>query len=71
MAKLQRGRLNGVYGMQTCTAAQLLAWADELENQINDPQNRDDPKWLRRWAEDMRQLAAKKQEAQAHKTRQR
>ena len=67
MVKLQRGRLNGVYGMRTFTAAELLEWADKLEKQIHDPQNQDDPKWLRRWADDMRRLAAQKEKAQAHK----
>ena len=71
MAKLERGRLNGVYGMQTFTAAELLALADQWEAQIQDPQNRDDPRWLRRWAEDARRLAAKKERAKAHKERQR
>jgi hypothetical protein len=71
MAKLDKGRLNGIYGMKTFTSAELLAWANELENQINDPQNQDDPRWLRQWAEDMRRLAAQKEKAKAHKDRQR
>jgi hypothetical protein len=71
MAKLERGRLNGVYGLQTFTAAELRALADQGESQIQDPQNQDDPRWLRRWAEDVRRLAAKKEKAKAHKERQR
>jgi hypothetical protein len=71
MAKLQKGRLSGIYGMRTFTSAELLAWADKLENQIHDPQNQDDPRWLQRWADDMRRLAAQKEESQAHKNRNR
>jgi hypothetical protein len=71
MAKLRKGRLDGVYGMTTFTSAELRAWAEQVEAQIRDPQNRDDPRWLRRWAEDMRQLAEKKEKAKAHKERQR
>ena len=71
MAKLQRGRLDGVYGMRTFTSAELIAMADRWESQIKDPQNRDDPRWLRRWAEDARRLATKKEKEKAHKERQR
>ena len=69
MAKVERGRLSGLDGMETFTSAELLAWADRLEGQIQDPQNRDDPRWLRRWAEKMRRLAAQKEKAKAHKER--
>lgn len=71
MAKLERGRLDGIGGMATFTSAELLAWADRLESQIQDPRNQDDPRWLRRWAAKMRLLASKKEEARAHKERQR
>ena len=71
MAKLRKGRLDGVYGMKTFTSAELVAWAEQVEARIRDPQNRDDPRWLRRWAEDMRQLAEKKEKAKAHKEGQR
>ena len=71
MAKLKRGRLNGVDGIATFTSAQLLALAEQWESQIQDPKNQDDPKWLRRWAEDVRRLAAEKEKARAHKERQR
>jgi hypothetical protein len=71
MAKLKAGRLNGIYGMRTFTSSELLTWANQLENRINDPQNRDDPRWLRRWAEKMRRLAIQKEKAKAHKEKRR
>ena len=67
MAKLRKGRLDGLYGMRTFTSGELLAWADKVENQIHDPLNRDDPRWLRRWAQDMRWLAAQKEQAKPTK----
>lgn len=67
MAKLQRGRLNGLSGMGSNSAAELFAWADKLELQIKDPTNEDDPKWLQRWANKMRKLAASKENKRDHK----
>jgi hypothetical protein len=71
MAKLFRGRLSGVDGMEERTAEELYAWADELEAQINDPSNQDDPRYLTRWVEKMRTLARQKEKALEHKMRQR
>ncbi len=71
MPKLEKGRLSGVYGMKIFTSAELRALAESWERQIQDPLNQDDPRWLRRWAEEVRRLAAKKEKAKAHKERQR
>ncbi|MGE0128383.1 MAG: hypothetical protein AB7U82_09915 [Blastocatellales bacterium] len=70
MAKIERGRISGLHGMASFTSAELLQWAQRFEAQITDPKNTDDPKWLQRWADKMRRLAAKKQKAHAHKERQ-
>lgn len=71
MAKIEKGRLDSVWGMRTRTADELRAWATEIEAQINDPENTDDPKWLQRWADRINRLADKKEKAIAHKNRQR
>jgi hypothetical protein len=70
MAKIERGRLDGVWGMRERTADELRAWANSLESQITDPDNTDDPKWLQRWADRMRRTAEKKDRALEHKQRQ-
>ncbi len=67
MAKLTPSRLSGVYGMTTFTAIELFALADKYEQQIKDPKNHDDPRWLQRWADKIRRLAIKKESAVAHK----
>ena len=54
--------------MATHTAAELYAWADRLETQMTDPRNRDDSKWVQRWAKKMRSLAARKEKAKEHKS---
>ncbi len=70
MAKIERGRLSGFHGMSSFTSAELIDWAGELERQIQNPNNQDDPKWLQRWADKMKRLAAKKEKARVHKIRQ-
>jgi hypothetical protein len=60
MAKLARGRLDGIDGMRKFGAAELFTMANDLEDQILDPKNRDDPKWLQRWADKIRRLAEKR-----------
>ena len=70
MAKLERGRLDGLYGMRKYTADELFTWADELANQIKSPYNPDDPKYLQRWSDKIRRLAMKKKRAKIHKDRQ-
>lgn len=70
MPKLPRGRLDGGYtakGYNTYTAKQLFAWADKLEKQIDDPENTDDPRWLRRWARKIRKLAEQKEKSSLSK----
>jgi hypothetical protein len=67
MAKVSRGRLSGVDGMNTHSAPGLLAWAKRLELQVKDPRNQDDPKWLHRQSEKIRQLADKKLAGRLHK----
>lgn len=70
MPKIEKGRISGLWGMETYTAAELLTWAEKLEAQIDNPLNEDDPKYLRRWAGKMRRLAAQKEKALSHKKRQ-
>ena len=70
MAKLHRGRLDGVWGMTKHSFPELHAMADELESQIKDPENEDGPKWLQRRANKCRALAEKKEKAVWHKLNQ-
>jgi len=67
MAKIQRGRLSGIHGMRRHTAEELYAHVRDLEAQMADPLNRDDPRWLRQWAERIRRLADEKMAAREHK----
>jgi len=67
MAKLDKGRLSGLDGMRRHTAEGLYAYAKDLEAQIADPLNTDDPRWLRDWADRIRQLADEKLAAREHK----
>lgn len=53
--------------MEMFTAEQLHAKADWYENQITDPENKDDPRYLRRWAIMIRKLANKKERAHEQK----
>ena len=70
MPKVSGGRLSGLDGMKTRTASELHAWAEKLEAQVDDPSNRDDPRWLRRWAKKIRALAEAKERSVAHKANQ-
>ena len=45
--------------------------ADALEEQIDDPANKDDPRWLGRMAQRVRKEARKKEKAHEHKEYQR
>ena len=67
MPKIERGRLNGVWGMRRFTARELHVLADQYEAQIADPTNEDDPIWLQRWADKIRRLAEGKERSQEHK----
>jgi hypothetical protein len=67
MAKIARGRLSGFDGMESHSAVELLARADALEAQIADASSGDDPRYLRRWANKLRRLAAEKEAALQHK----
>jgi hypothetical protein len=42
--------------MDRHTADELYAWADALYSQATDPANKDDPKWLNRRADRLRNL---------------
>ncbi len=70
MPKIERGRLDGVEGMHRFTSRELHAIADELEAQIADPRNKDDPKWLQRWVDKIRRLATRKVKSLEHKSSQ-
>jgi hypothetical protein len=67
MPKLERGRIRGLDGMESHSASELYAWADKLEAQIDGAANRDDPKYLQRWADKIRRLAVKKEKSVTHK----
>ena len=67
MPKIATGRISGLHGMESHTVEGLYAWADKLDAQAKHPGNRDDPRWLERWARKLRHLAAQKEKARAHK----
>lgn len=68
MAKLIRGRLAGLHGMESYTAEELHAEADTLLQQARLADPADDPGWLRRWAEKLRRLAEQKEKARERKS---
>jgi hypothetical protein len=68
MPKLNRGRLSGLHGMRAHSSLELYSHANDLEAQIKDPANRDDPKWLQNLANKIRPLAQQKEEALRQKT---
>jgi len=53
--------------MRTFTAEELHAKADWYESQVHNPENTDDPKYLKRWASRIRKLAMQKEKAIEHK----
>jgi len=53
------------------TAESSFNDADALERQIDDPCNKDDPKYLQRMARRVRDIALKKEKAHEHKESQR
>lgn len=67
MAKIARGRLFGLHGMDSMTVHELNALADLHLERIDDPTNTDDPKWLNRRAISLRKLARQKEKAVEHK----
>lgn len=68
MAKINQGRLDGVWRMRRFSASELNAIADEYEAQILDPGNLDDPPWLQSRADRLRELALKNELAIEHKS---
>ncbi len=78
MAKLFRGRIvvlrprfGGFAGMDAHPAEELHAWADRLDRRSGYSDPADDPRWLRRRAKRLRDLAERKERAQEHKAAQR
>lgn len=71
MAKIDQGRLDGVYGMSTYTVEELDEIADEYLRRLDDPMNTDDPKWIKRREKRIRKLARQKEQALEHKLNQR
>jgi hypothetical protein len=69
MPKIAKGRLDGLYGMSSFTAAELFAIADQLDGHVADPLNKDDPKWLRRRAARVRSLAVLKEKSAEQRAR--
>lgn len=70
MPKLSKGRLDGVWGMMTYTSKELFNIADDIEKQISNLNNTDDPRWLKRHADKVRKLAEKKEQSLEHKLKQ-
>jgi hypothetical protein len=60
-----------IFRLGTPTAKQVGTRADEIEAQIDDPANHDDPNWLQRRVGILRQVATKKEKAFTHKRSQR
>ena len=69
MAKVKKGRISGVNGMDAHTSCELFAWAAALGAQAKDPGNEDDLKWLYRRADRLMVLATAKEKALEHKLR--
>lgn len=67
MPKVEKGHLFGLYGMGSYTCEELDELADEHLRRIDDPDNTDDPKWLRRRADRLRKLARQKEKSLEHK----
>jgi hypothetical protein len=67
MPKPSQGRFDGVYGMTTFTAGELLAWSADYERLLRSPYRTDDPKWLQRRADRLRRVAVGKEAAREHK----
>jgi hypothetical protein len=57
--------------MRTSTADELFAAAGRHGTRITDPRNADDPKWLRRRADQLRRVAIAKRNALKLKRRER
>ena len=57
MAKVNQGRLDGVWGMRRFSATELHAIADDYETKLLDPEINDDLKWLRRRADRIREMS--------------
>ncbi len=78
MAKLSQGRIvvlrprfSGFTGMDAHVAEDLHVWADRWERRSRSSDAADDPRWLRRRAERIRDLAVRKEHAREHKAAQR
>ncbi len=67
MAKVASGRLDGLYGMSSFTAAELHICADNYEARASNPADPDAPGWLRRRAARLRRVALQKEQAAEHK----
>lgn len=71
MPKVEQGRLFGLHGMGSYTFEELDELADERLRRIDDPDNTDDPKWLKRRADRLRKLARQKEKSVEHRLDQR
>ena len=70
MAKIKKGRIDGIEGMGGYSADELFVMAELYESKINTPNNTDDSKWLKRRADKLRALAIEKEKAKEHKANQ-
>ena len=61
----------GLHGMGSYTFEELDELADEHLRRIDDPDNTDDPKWLKRRADRLRKLARQKEKSVEHRLDQR
>ncbi len=56
--------------MERWSVEKLKEWVEKREAQLKDPSNSDDPKWLKRRINTVRELISKKEKAQEHKENQ-
>jgi hypothetical protein len=56
-----------VYNRRRPSATEILVRAEKLEVRANDPQDRDDPTWLKRRAHSMRTFALRRAKSRAKK----
>lgn len=68
MAKILRGRISGLYGMESHYVEELEAWARRWETWAGIPSKIHDPRWLLRWAKRLQCLAEQKDRARRHKS---
>ena len=59
--------MDGVWGMRKFSSEELFEIAKDYEHKLRDPENTDDPKWLKRRINRITLLAEQKEKAKEHK----